>query len=108
MRSEMAVPLKLRPGQAAPVYMAQGARLLVTRGEVTIRSWLWLAERMVEQRVTVREGELHIVENDGWVVFETRGGAALQEVVTRPLLTLSSAAFKRVLGRIKAYFAVAL
>lgn len=94
MCSDMVVPVRLSPGVAMPLYVKRGARLLVTQGKVTIRGWVWLSEQMVEQRITVGDGELHVVEDEGWVVLDARYGAELRDVTSTQKLDFRPELFR--------------
>jgi hypothetical protein len=70
--------LRLATGQSIRFHACADMRIVVTGGGIEVcEPPVWLCERLVSQRCTVRDGEQYLVRQRGWVTLHAQGRAAL-------------------------------
>jgi hypothetical protein len=70
--------IRLATGQSIRFHAHAGTRIVVTSGCMEVcEPPVWLCERLVSPRCTVRDGEQYLVRQRGWVTLHAQGGAAL-------------------------------
>ena len=82
--SEFPAPAtSLQPGQALRIAVDAGFVLRVARGQVCVTAApAWLGERMFSAETLVRQGEVHVVAEGGWI--EVRALDAVQVEMAAP------------------------
>ena len=84
--SEFPAPVtSLQPGQALRMAVDAGFVLRVARGQACVTAApAWLGERMFSAQTLVRQGEVHVVAQRGWIEVRALGAVQVEMAAPAP------------------------
>jgi hypothetical protein len=76
--------INLRQGQALPTRVRCGTHIVVTQGCVHVDGpCVWMSETLVSAGVRLQEGQVHVVEQPGWIEISATSQASLLHYAPR-------------------------
>lgn len=77
----------LRRGQSLHLHAGHAATIVATAGAVQIDyAPTWLGEQMLQEKISLQEGEAHMVRKTGWLAISTPADGATVCIVPRASL----------------------
>jgi hypothetical protein len=74
MYSDTRSAIHLRPGQTLCLHARTKMRFIIMHGQVSItEAPMWLGDRFLEQKNVLCEGDLCVVQRDGWMTVQALG-----------------------------------
>ena len=95
--------ISLQAKQSIRFYAVRGTRLTASRGVVLIHEApAWVSEQMLVNKLSLRDGESHLLEGSGWVSIEAHQHAELFCVAPESWLSRLGAFMRGVTARMRA------
>lgn len=74
MHSDTRSAIHLRPGQTLRLHARTKMRFIIMRGQVSVtEAPMWLGDRFLEQKNVLCDGDLCVVQRDGWMTIQALG-----------------------------------
>jgi len=92
--------INLRQGQALLTSVRRGTHIVVTQGNVHVDGpCIWMAETPVTVGMKLQEGQVHVVEQAGWIEISATSDASLVQYAPRPAMVSALHALWEQTGR---------
>lgn len=80
--------ISLRGGQSVLTHVRRGTHLVVTKGSVHLDGpCIWVGETVVSVGCKFGEGQVHVVEEPGWVEISAKGDATVLQYAPPTMVT---------------------
>jgi hypothetical protein len=76
----------LRAHETLQLYLPKGSQLLVLQGQARLTQPVWIAERMLMQRLPLAAGQQHLAECSAWVCLSSQTELSFTVTAPEPLL----------------------
>ena len=92
--------INLRQGQALLTTVRRGTHIVVTHGSVHVDGpCIWMSETLVTVGVRLQEGQVHVVEQRGWIEISATANASLVQYAPRSAMVSALHALWEQTGR---------
>lgn len=76
MKTHFPMRTQLGPGQSLHVRGERGMTILAASGKVCIGTApTWLSDQFLAEKILLCEGEVHVLQNSGWIVISAQADA---------------------------------
>lgn len=101
MKQPLSIRKKLRPGQTMHFHAERGLIVVVAKGAIRLAITPTLVgEQMTRQTIALREGEAHVMQEDGWLAISARHPA---EIACLAKETWLGSLWRRCFGMVAGY-----
>lgn len=92
--------INLRQGQALLTSVRRGTHIVVMQGSVHVDGpCVWMSETLVTAGVRLQEGQVHVVEQAGWIEISATSNASLVQYAPRPVVVSALHSLWELAGR---------